>query len=51
MERRDFISGLSFLTAGACLAKSGAGSSFFYTDESPFAKHLQPVGRTLEMEG
>ena len=24
--------------------------SFFYSDESPFAKRLRPVGRALEME-
>src|SRR5450432_2000617 len=51
MERRHFISRLSVFTAGACLAKSAAGPFFYDTDESSFAKHLQPAGRALEMEG
>jgi hypothetical protein len=51
MKRKAFIAKLSLLSAGACLAKSGTGSFFYYSDESSFAKHLQPVGRALEMEG
>jgi len=51
MERRGFIANLSILSAGACFAKSAAGSSFLWDDESSFAKHLKPVGRVLEMEG
>jgi hypothetical protein len=50
MNRRDFISQLSILSAGACLPMDAAGS-FVFSDESPFAKRLQPVGRALEMEG
>lgn len=50
MNRRDFIGQLSILSAGACLPLGAAGS-FVFSDESPFAKRLQPVGRALEMEG
>ena len=49
MDRRNFISKLSILTTGACFNFSETGS-FLYSDESPFAKHLRPVGRALEME-
>jgi hypothetical protein len=51
MERRSFIAKLSILSAGACFANSATGSFFYDDDESPFAKHLKPVGRVLEMEG
>jgi beta-xylosidase len=50
MDRRNFISKLSILTTGACFNFSETGS-FFYSEESPFAKHLKPIGRALEMEG
>jgi hypothetical protein len=49
MHRKDFIKGLSMLSIGACIPPSAAGS--FFSDESPFASHLEPVGRALEMEG
>lgn len=51
MNRKDFITNLSILSAGACLPFKGAGSLLFKGDESPFAKRLRPVGRALEMEG
>jgi hypothetical protein len=49
MKRIDFISRLSVLAAGVCLSSSDSHS--FFSDESPFARHLKPVGRVLEMEG
>lgn len=49
MNRKSFISTISFLSAGACLPSLAAGSLFDH--ESPFAKRLVPVGRALEMEG
>jgi hypothetical protein len=51
MKRGQFISSLSILSAGACLTKSVAGSFFNDSHESAFARHLQPIGRALEMEG
>jgi hypothetical protein len=50
MNRRDFLTNISILSAGACLPLGAAGSTVL-NDESPFAKRLQPVGRALEMEG
>lgn len=47
LTRRDFLAQLSLLSAGACLYDT----SFFFDDESEFAKHLVSVGRALEMEG
>jgi len=49
MKRIDFISQLSALAAGACLP-AGIADPFF-SDESPFAKRIKPIGRVLEMEG
>jgi len=49
MDRRDFIKESSIVSIGACLPSLAAGS--FFSDESPFASHLKPVGRALEMEG
>jgi hypothetical protein len=51
MKRKDFIKRISILTTGACFADSVAGSFFSVEEESSFAKHIQPVGRALEMEG
>src|ERR671933_403036 len=50
MNRRNFLSHLSILSASACLSFTETGTLPFSTDESEFAKHLQPVGRALEME-
>ncbi len=50
MTRKEFISKISILSAGACLTFSEA-NAFYFGDESEFAKHLKPVGRALEMEG
>lgn len=47
MHRRDFLTQLSTLSAGACLINTEC----FIDNESEFAKHLKPVGRALEMEG
>ncbi|MEO7983456.1 MAG: glycoside hydrolase family protein [Bacteroidota bacterium] len=49
MNRLDFISRLSVLTAGACLPSTATDA--FFSNESSFAKHLKPIGRVLEMEG
>lgn len=49
MHRREFLSQLSVLSAGACLP-FGQGN-LLLGEESDFARHLKPVGRTLEMEG
>jgi hypothetical protein len=49
MHRRSFISRFSILSAGACFP-SLVTRSFLNSDKSPFAKHLQPIGRALEME-
>jgi len=49
MLRRDFISKISMASAGVLLLPDEF--SFFQDDESPFAKHLKPIGRALEMEG
>jgi hypothetical protein len=49
MRRNDFIAQLSILTAGACLP--ALDKSSFFSDESPFARHIKPIGRVLEMEG
>lgn len=49
MNRKEFISKFSILSAGACMPSLVAGFSF--SDESAFAKHLKPIGRILEMEG
>jgi hypothetical protein len=49
MNRRAFISRLAILSAGYTIERSG--SFFRFTDESPFARRLKPVGRALEMEG
>src|SRR5690349_15999978 len=49
MHRKDFIKGLSMLSIGACIPPWVAGA--VCSDESPFASHLVPVGRALEMEG
>ncbi|MEI6948367.1 glycoside hydrolase family protein [Paraflavisolibacter sp. H34] len=51
MNRRDFITQLSILSAGACMPFGAAGFPLFAHDESPFAKKLKPVGRVLELEG
>lgn len=49
MNRRNFISKLSLLSAGASLPSWSI--AFNHSDESSFAKHLKPVGRALELEG
>lgn len=51
MDRRNFITGLSILSAGAWFPGLAKGSLLSPGDESPFAKRLQPIGRVLEMEG
>ncbi|NCI49709.1 family 43 glycosylhydrolase [Sediminibacterium roseum] len=48
MKRKDFINTISLLSLGAALP---AWANELYSDESPFAKRLQPVGRALELEG
>ena len=51
MDRRDFLSQLSILSAGACLSSCAARSINNNPNESNFAHHIKPVGRALEMEG
>ena len=49
MDRRNFITDISLVSAGACLPSLATGS--YFSDKSSFADHLKPVGRALEMEG
>ncbi len=49
MTRKDFLAQLSITTAGVLLPSLSNG--FFDSNISSFKKHLQPVGRALEMEG
>src|SRR5450432_2680665 len=51
MDRKKFIKQFSIASAGAWLPFLATGALFDFTHESSFAKHLQPVGRALEMEG
>ncbi|NCI46856.1 glycoside hydrolase family protein [Sediminibacterium soli] len=48
MKRKEFIRSLTLLSAGGAIP--GAAEAWF-SDESAFAKKLQPVGRVLEQEG
>jgi hypothetical protein len=47
MRRKDFINTLSLISLGTCMPSWAAE---LYSDESPFAKRLQPLGRALELE-
>ena len=51
MQRRDFISKCSITSAGIWLSPWSNFSSSIDDDESPFARHLKPIGRALEMDG
>lgn len=52
MDRRDFISSLSAAAGGIWMASfPHTVLPDFRDDESPFARHLTPVGRALETEG
>lgn len=50
MNRRNFIADISIITA-ATLLQQNTNAAELFSDESPFAKRLQPVGRALELEG
>jgi hypothetical protein len=49
MNRRQFLGGLSFASAGLLL-NTDTAFAFTESNESSFAKKLKPVGRALEME-
>jgi hypothetical protein len=49
MHRKDFITQLSILAAGTSISLNQLEFSSDHVSE--FSKHLQPVGRALEMEG
>lgn len=49
MKRKEFIKGLSIITAGSFLANDLL--AFGKDEYSEFSKHLKPIGRRLELEG
>ena len=51
MQRKKFLANLGLLTTGACLPSMVTGAFWGNPQEADFAKHLQPIGRALEMEG
>jgi len=51
MNRKEFLSQLSILSAVAILPEFAKGEFFTQDHLSPFAKKLTPIGRVLESEG
>ena len=51
MDRKNFIKNISIISTGACFSQREAGALFLQEHESPFARHIKPVGRVLELEG
>lgn len=51
MLRKDFLQKLTILSAGvACCPSLLMGEPLWNAHESPFAKHITPIGRALELE-